>query len=111
MIDLATGMPASSPHPTLKAGLQEMQNRYPFLAELNENAGNLTIPIGVAGRGADPYLASLIQQACLEQGVAIAITGELNNELLFKSLPTLSDEEITSALAQIEEAFEALFET
>jgi 4-aminobutyrate aminotransferase-like enzyme len=111
MLDFGTDKDTTTIPDMLRDGVQDMQSRYPFFGEVVENAGILSIHIGVPGRGSDPYLAGMIQDECLGNGLLLATGGEDGELLQFKPAADTTDEQIQEAFDILEDSLEELFET
>jgi 4-aminobutyrate aminotransferase len=95
----------------LMDGLEEMQVRWPFMADVRGLGLMVGLEIGVPGRGPDKDLASRIQAKCLENNMLILTCGTYGNVIRWIPPLVVSQQQIDDSLLILENCFEELVET
>lgn len=95
----------------LMDGLEEMQGRWPFMADIRGLGLMVGLEIGVPGRGPDKDLASRIQAKCLENNMLILTCGTFGNVIRWIPPLVVTERQIEDSLSILEESLEELVET
>ena len=94
----------------LMAALCAMQERYPFFGDVRGLGLMVGLEIGVPARGPDPDLAHRIQAACLDRRLLLLTCGTCGNVLRWVPPLVVTEAQIESAVATLEDALEEIFE-
>ncbi|MGB3716758.1 MAG: aminotransferase class III-fold pyridoxal phosphate-dependent enzyme [Candidatus Promineifilaceae bacterium] len=95
----------------LMDGLEEMQGRWPFMADIRGLGLMVGLEIGVPGRGPDQDLTSRIQAKCLEYKMLILTCGTFGNVIRWIPPLVVTEQQIEDSLVILEESIEELVET
>jgi 4-aminobutyrate aminotransferase len=95
----------------LMDGLEEMQGRWPFMADIRGLGLMVGLEIGVPGRGPDKDLASRIQAKCLENKMLILTCGTFGNVIRWIPPLVVTKQQIEDSLVILEGSIEELVET
>ncbi len=95
----------------LMDGLEEMQERWPFMADVRGLGLMVGLEIGVAGRGPDKDLAGRIQEKCIEKLMLILTCGTYGNVIRWIPPLVVTEQQISDSLTILEESIEELVET
>jgi 4-aminobutyrate aminotransferase len=95
----------------LMDGLEEMQRRWPFMADIRGLGLMVGLEIGVPDRGPDKDLASRIQAKCLENKMLILTCGTFGNVIRWIPPLVVTKQQIEDSLVILEGSIEELVET
>jgi 4-aminobutyrate aminotransferase len=95
----------------LRDGLEEMQGRWPFLADVRGPGLMIGLEIGVPGRGPDKDLAARIQRGCLDHNLLLLTCGTHANVIRWIPPLVVTEEQINAGLTILEETLDEILET
>jgi 4-aminobutyrate aminotransferase len=95
----------------LRDGLEELQGRWPFLADVRGWGLMVGTEIAANGRAPDKDLAGRIQAACLDRQLLLLTCGTYGNVIRWIPPLIVTERQINDGLTLFERAIEAVFET
>lgn len=94
---------------TLRPALEKMQKKHPLIGDVRGMGAMLAMELVVPGSGkANPIAAKSVQTFAMNKGVLILTAGSYANVLRFLPALVITDEQLHTALAVLDEALSSL---